>query len=500
MQSISAEELSTLEPPPKKALYLPHTSSPLSRPVMSQTLAGRSASPSFPQSYQSLFQISTEFPRFVVPYYPWWEDEATTVLWAFKNLEIRLVIRYGLFRDENLPRSSLLSRNVDAIDAVFMALTEPREHQLLGHLSHMQRVEEILRRSGLPPFQPVPWSWLPQTPVYALDPRAIAQAIEAESHFQLSRVAFEDIVRASLGYTATSVEWFLMQHTALYIHLLDHLRMFPDDIPVYLEVEKHLRTKSPFAHRAIAQCLTAVHPDSAPDLAKTSTRSFEFVAGPIQRLFQDRPESLTDMLKICNVFAVRFRRQYINTAKVPWDRQFDASYPFLEDCLGSSSPSDLARTLTTLDKGDFAHLTRSSIIAHDETTKGILANWEDLTVSVWECCSAIPDLTLYLRECAQSLLQRQNYHSLTAMLHGLHKYSISTARSRGLNSTVGGMVVLDPIIPPDTIFLCNATQNYAAYRQHYRDYPGIPFLLPHLRDGQQKGEVALQPVFRFLQR
>jgi hypothetical protein len=174
----------------------------------------------------------------VVPYYPWWEDEATTVLWAFKNLEIRLVIRYGLFRDENLPRSSLLSRNVDAIDAVFMALTEPREHQLLGHLSHMQRVEEILRRSGLPPFQPVPWSWLPQTSVYALDPRAIAQAIEAESHFQLSRVAFEDIVRASLGYTATSVEWFLMQHTALYIHLLDHLRMFPDDIPVYLEVEK----------------------------------------------------------------------------------------------------------------------------------------------------------------------------------------------------------------------------------------------------------------------
>lgn len=240
MQSISAEELSTLELPYKKALYLPQTSSPLSKPVMSQTFSGRSASPSVPQSYQSLFQIGTEFPRFVVPYYPWWEDEATTVLWAFKNLEIRLVIRYGLFRDENLPRSSLLSRNVDAIDAVFMALTEPREHQLLGHLSHMQRVEEILRRSGLPLFQPVPWSWLPQTPLYALDPRAIAQAIESESHFQLSRVAFEDIVRASLGYTATSVEWFLMQHTALYIHLLDHLRIFPDDIPVYLEVEKVL--------------------------------------------------------------------------------------------------------------------------------------------------------------------------------------------------------------------------------------------------------------------
>jgi hypothetical protein len=186
--------------------------------------------------YQYVFQIDNEFPR--VPCYPWWEDEATTVLWAFKNLEIRLVIRYGLFRDENLPRSSLLSRNVNTINAIFTALIGPGEHHLLGSLSHVQRVEEILRRSRLPPFQPVPWSWIPQPPVHALVPQGIAQAIEAESHFQLSRVAFEDIVRASLGYTATSVEWFLMQHTALYMHLLDFLRMFPDEISVYLEVEK----------------------------------------------------------------------------------------------------------------------------------------------------------------------------------------------------------------------------------------------------------------------
>ena len=239
MQSIIAEE-QFFESLPKKILYYPvHSSLRLTTPMMSQSLTeGASGSPNFPQSYQSLFQIGTEFPRFVVPYYPWWEDEATTVLWAFKNLEIRLVIRYGLFREESLPRSSLLHRNPDAIDAFFMAVTEPREHQLLGHLSHMQRVEEILRRSGLPPFQPVPWSWLPQMSTQPLDPQALAHSIEAESHFQLSRVAFEDIVRASLGYTATSVDWFLMQHTALYIHLQEHLRAFPDDIPVYLEVEK----------------------------------------------------------------------------------------------------------------------------------------------------------------------------------------------------------------------------------------------------------------------
>lgn len=158
---------------------------------------------------------------------------------------------------------------------------------------------------------------------------------------------------------------------------------------------------SPFAHRAVAQCLAAVQPDLAPDLSEKPMSSFKFVAGAIQRLFQDRPESLTNMLKICNLFAVRFRHQYISTSKLPWDREFDVSYSFFEDCLASSSPRDLARALTALDKSNFAHLTRSSIIAQDRITKGLLANWEDLAMSVWECCSAIPDLTLGLQECAQ---------------------------------------------------------------------------------------------------
>jgi hypothetical protein len=60
------------------------------------------------------------------------------------------------------------------------------------------------------------------------------------------------------------------------------------------------------------------------------------------------------------------------------------------------------------------------------------------------------------------------------------------------------MVVLVPLVPPDMIFLYDATQNYAAYLQYYGDYPGIPFLLPHLREAQQKGELALQPVLNFL--
>ncbi len=188
-------------------------------------------------SFPSLFQIGAEFPRFLIPY-RWWEDEATTVLWAFNIPEIRQVIRYGLFRDENFPRNSLLNRNADTIDTFLVALSDPREYQLLGSLSHVQRVEEILRRSRIPSFQPVPWMWFPPQPGHSLDAREIADAIEAESHNQFCKIAFEEIVRASLGYNAVSVEWFLLQHTVLYIYLLNHLQIYPEEIPLYIEAEQ----------------------------------------------------------------------------------------------------------------------------------------------------------------------------------------------------------------------------------------------------------------------
>ena len=100
---------------------------------------------------------------------------------------------------------------------------------------------------------------------------------------------------------------------------------------------------------------------------------------------------------------------------------------------------------------------------------------------------------------SQKLFLKRNYHSLTAVLDGLHKYAITTARSRGLNSIVGGMVVLDPLLPPNAIFLINPAHNHAAYRQHFSEYPGIPFILPHLREFQQHGETALQPLLEYLQ-
>lgn len=128
---------------------------------------------------------------------------------------------------------------------------------------------------------------------------------------------------------------------------------------------------------------------------------FDFVAGPIQRLFKDQPPSLVTILKVFDVLAVRYRRQYLHTPTMEWSLQFDTAIPFLEDCLSSTSAANLARTLTSTDEIDFAELSRQSLVSEDAVLKRSHANWRALSISVWECCYGLPDLIPHLQECAQ---------------------------------------------------------------------------------------------------
>lgn len=164
---------------------------------------------------------------------------------------------------------------------------------------------------------------------------------------------------------------------------------------------KNLRSRSPFAHRALVQCIRTVRPNAGQDIRQSSGPGFEFVAGPIQRLFKDQPPSLTTILKVFSVLAVRFRRQYVHTSRMDWRSPFDTEILFLEYCLSSSSPEDLAQTLISSDEVDYAGLSRQNILANDAVVKSLLANWHNLSISVWECCSALPDITPSLRECGQ---------------------------------------------------------------------------------------------------
>lgn len=48
------------------------------------------------------------------------------------------------------------------------------------------------------------------------------------------------------------------------------------------------------------------------------------------------------------------------------------------------------------------------------------------------------------------------------------------------------MVLPNPMIPQGLFYLANHSQNYAAYRQKFDAFPGIPFLLPHIVHAKQE--------------
>ncbi|EAW09278.1 uncharacterized protein ACLA_034810 [Aspergillus clavatus NRRL 1] len=450
-------------------------------------------------SYPSLFQSNAELPPFFVSY-RWWEDEATTVLWAFDGQEIKRVIRYGLFRDPNLPRTSLQSRNATTVDSFLLSLLEPHERMYLANLSHIQKVEEILRRSKVngPPL--VPWSWFPSQKDRDRDPHALAEAIDTESHLQFKQIRFEELVRYSLSYPVASVEWFLQQHTAFYIHLLNYLHAFPEQIARYVEVEKHLRGRSPFAYRALVHCLLSIEPKNNLNipLPPSDVPAFGFIAAPIQNLFQVSPPSLNNILKVLSALAVRFEQAYVHVREMNWDQPFNTAVCFLDDLLASTSASDFARTLTNIDEGHFSQLTPQDMIEDSPMVAQLAEEWELLSTATWECCTALPDLIPYIQECVEALFVIRNYHSFTAVLHGLQKYSITDLTFTNTNAAASA-VALNPVLLPNLLFLLSPLHNYVAYRRQFQEFPGIPFLFPHLRDIQQRGEPALLQFFQTMQ-
>ncbi|KKK13868.1 hypothetical protein AOCH_001522 [Aspergillus ochraceoroseus] len=444
-------------------------------------------------NYPSLFRSADEVPQFFVSY-RWWEDEVTTILWAFDAQEIKRVIRYGLFQDEHLPRKVLQTRNAATIDTFLLTLVEPHERALFPSLSHTQKVEEIVRRCRVATPSLVSWGWFPACKDGDLTPLAIAEAIDAESQLHFTRISFEELVRYSLGWPSSRVDWFLQQHTVFYVHLLNYLNAFPEDRGRYVKVEKHLRERSPFAHRALARCLLAVQGiSSQADLSSNTPQGFEFFAGPIQRLFRDLPPSLTLILKVLSVLGVRFQRTYVHARAMEWTRPFNVAFSFLEDLLGSTSSMDFARTLTNADERDFSGIVEQGIF-DQSLIQRLCIQWELLSLDVWECCTALPDMVGSIQECLQPLLLLRTYHSFMAVLTGLHKYSVSESSACVETDTPTASLAPKPVLPPDLVHFLDPFQNYAAYRQQFENAAGIPFLIPHMREYQQKGEPVLRQL------
>ncbi|OKP13254.1 hypothetical protein PENSUB_1057 [Penicillium subrubescens] len=346
-----------------------------------------------PASYRPIFDPTAEFPKFNGSD-SWWVDEGMVVLRSFDFEEIRKVVRYRLYPHDSVPRTFLLQRSTAFIDNFLATLSESDGHQPPEDLSHAQKVEQILLRSGLSPSPREIWSWDPAAGCRQ-DAQAIADSIETESHIQFGKIPFEEIVRASLGYKTDAVEWFLNQHTILYISLVRHFRRHPEEVPIYKEVEK--------AHDVP---LPAVSP------------AFGFVSRPIQSLFHRRTR-LAQVLEALEILAVRFRRQYICTYTMDWNLEFDTKLPYLEDYHNSISAKDLASILTDKVHQLYQEATIELVeVTEDKTVKrisqesiangdwrGIVADWYTLSQFVWECCVALPNVVTVLENCAKASLQ-----------------------------------------------------------------------------------------------
>lgn len=242
---------------------------------------------------------------------------------------------------------------------------------------------------------------------------------------------------------------------------------------------------------------------------------FDFVTGPIQRLFKEHPPSLGGILKVLCVLEVRFRRTYVHVPEMNWNEYFDTSVVFLEDVLASTSAEDLAGTLTSTDESHFSELNQQGVMPESPMAWQINTGWHFLSMAVWEVCSALPELIGYIQECVQvceypsscflqlkcinrfwqALFLARNYHSLTATLHGLQKYSILAMSITNINSTTGAATP-SPVLPADSFYLLDPFQNYLAYRRQFHQAPGIPFLLPHIREFKWYGKGSLHQLLQ----
>ncbi|EEP75598.1 predicted protein [Uncinocarpus reesii 1704] len=428
----------------------------------------------------ALFDTELTPPQFHASY-RWWEEEALPILWAFNIGDIKRLLQFRLYDDVDFPRKILQNRNT-AILTEFIVTLFPAGRSDLPGLAHHEKVDEILRLCQTFSF-PLPWNWLPSD-LDGIHPITTALEIDTESVLQFKSVPFEDWVRYSLGYPTMSVIWFVEQHRELYNLVSAHLERDPDQIYAYIEVEKYLRFRSPWAHRSVLQCLK--EKGFASGNNTSNQRIASFLIEPIHALFESPPRPFVKFLKKLSVLSIRFSRKYHQNAEIDWTNPFVADLPHLDEFLASNPATTLARRLTYSDGRDFTGLSPESFEQEDEKLRALMDHWDLLSTSVEECCIAFPEMTPYFKDCVKALFQGKNYYSATAILHGLHELQPSPYI---LSLTLRGDSV------DSYASLLDSTENFAAYKKIMKEKPGIPFLHPHIAEYHSQGQKAIAGLF-----
>lgn len=163
-----------------------------------------------------------------------------------------------------------------------------------------------------------------------------------------------------------------------------------------------MSTKSPFAHRAIVECLCQFQPENAAEKPQAYEPGFDFIAGPIQALFKASRMGLYNTVKLLSVVSIRFQQTYIHVPYMDWHRRLDTQVPLLNRLLASLSATDFARSLTRSDESKFSQLSREKLMdEHDPTVLDLHERWSTLATNVYECCIALPETVSYIQQSAE---------------------------------------------------------------------------------------------------
>lgn len=159
---------------------------------------------------------------------------------------------------------------------------------------------------------------------------------------------------------------------------------------------------------------------------------------------------------------------------------------YLSETLLSDSTDTLVKTLTDADIIIFDAFSPADLLYHPTRVRYIESKWHALRDAVSECCAAVPDQVARILEATRALHIGRNYHSSTALLHGLRAYLVSNYLGIVEEPHQNFMSIIE------MVRIVDSSNNFATYRRMFEEMPGIPFLLPHCREVDERGWPAVQ--------
>ncbi|OJJ65783.1 hypothetical protein ASPBRDRAFT_60249 [Aspergillus brasiliensis CBS 101740] len=406
----------------------------------------------------------------------WWEEEALKSIPSLLVHDLGRLIRYNLFSNNDAAIIALWSQEDETIDRFLAEIWPSRLPPSWSAFPREQKISTLINMLHSDQQNPSRWK------------------LDAESETSFKQIPFEEWVRHLLGYHALAVQRFMQQHIMLGDHILRHLRAHPREREKYAAVERHLRQRSPFVHYVIQQVLLGNRPrfqqrQACPPL---DVPGFHLLARPIQLLFSTRQKGLTTTLKILDVLSARFEKSHSSASIIDWTRPLDTSMLYLSETLLSDSTDTLVKTLTDADIINFDAFSPADLLHHPMRVRFIESKWHALRDAVSECCAAVPDQVARILEATRALHIGRNYHSSTALLHGLRAYLVSNHLRIVEEPHQNFMSIIE------MVHIVDSSNNFATYRRMFEEMPGIPFLLPHCREVDERGWPAVQYMLRYL--